>query len=115
METGQDDFTKAEMNLKSCALSLRNPVKLHLLLLCSLLLGVPLTDQLVAQTPPVIVDLDSTELEAQAIRVLSTYCASCHGTVKQNGQVQLDALETIEGSQKIRTTMWVDGEETVFW
>jgi cytochrome c553/ABC-type oligopeptide transport system ATPase subunit len=96
METGQDDFTKAEMNLKSCALSLRNPVKLHLLLLCSLLLGVPLTDQLVAQTPPVIVDLDSTELEAQAIRVLSTYCASCHGTVKQNGQVQLDALETID-------------------
>ncbi len=84
------------MNLKSCAIGLRSIVKLNLLLLYSLFLGSPLTDQLVAQTAPAIVDLDPTALEAQATRVLSAYCVSCHGTVKQNGQIQLDALETID-------------------
>lgn len=84
------------MNLKSCAIGLRSIVKLNLLLLYSLFLWSPLTDQLVAQTAPAIVDLDPTALEAQATRVLSAYCVSCHGTVKQNGQIQLDALETID-------------------
>ena len=84
------------MNLKSCTFGFRCIVKLRFLLLYSLLLWSPLTDHLVAQTAPASVDLDPTELEAQATQVLNTYCVSCHGTVKQNGQVQLDALETID-------------------
>ena len=89
------------MNLKSCDLGLRCTVKLHLLslyslLLYSLLLWFPFTGQMVAQTAQPVVELDPIELEARATRVLNTYCASCHGTAKQEGQVQLDALETID-------------------
>lgn len=89
------------MNLKSCDLGLRCTVKLHLLslyslLLYSLLLWFPFTGQMVAQTAQPVVELDPIELEARATQVLNTYCASCHGTAKQEGQVQLDALETID-------------------
>ena len=57
--------------------------------------------QLVAQTASKTavssnVELDPTELEERATRVLRTYCVSCHGTDKQEGKVQLHALETID-------------------
>lgn len=37
-----------------------------------------------------------TELKEQATRVLSTYCVSCHGTNKQEGEVQLHSLESLD-------------------
>ena len=41
-------------------------------------------------------ELDPTVLEDQAKQVLSAYCVSCHGPDKQEGEVQLGALETID-------------------
>ncbi|MGY8749811.1 MAG: DUF1588 domain-containing protein [Pirellulales bacterium] len=87
---------KANMKLESCGLGLGSFVKLHSLLLYSLLLWSPFTVPLVAQTAPTIADLDPMELEEQATRALKTHCVSCHGAAKQEGQVQLDALETID-------------------
>lgn len=57
--------------------------------------------QLVAQAEPVKgatsnAELDPTALEDQATRVLSTYCVSCHGPDKQEAEVRLGALETID-------------------
>ena len=56
---------------------------------------------LVAQTQPannVRLDnkLDPIVLQEQATRILKSYCVSCHGPDKQKGEVQLDALETID-------------------
>lgn len=39
---------------------------------------------------------DPTELEAQASQVLATFCVSCHGSEKQEGKVQLSALESLD-------------------
>ena len=57
--------------------------------------------QLIAQSPnaPQLANntaQGSTEQEAQATRVLSSYCVSCHGSDKQEGEVQLHALESID-------------------
>ena len=41
-------------------------------------------------------EINPTDLEEQATRVLNTYCVSCHGPDKQKGDVRLDALETID-------------------
>ncbi len=48
-------------------------------------------DALMAQA-----DLDPTVLRDKAIRVMETYCVSCHGMEKQKGDVRFDALETID-------------------
>lgn len=37
-----------------------------------------------------------TELKERATGVLSTYCVSCHGPSKQEGEVQLNSLESID-------------------
>lgn len=57
--------------------------------------------QLVAQTASLqgrssTTELEPTELEEKATRVLSSYCVSCHGDKKQEGQVQLGSLNTID-------------------
>ena len=39
---------------------------------------------------------DPTELEAKATQVLTTFCVSCHGSDKQEGKVQLSALESLD-------------------
>jgi len=39
---------------------------------------------------------DPIALEDQATRVLNNYCVSCHGPDKQEGEVRLGALETID-------------------
>ena len=41
-------------------------------------------------------EVDPTKLEDQATRVLGRYCVSCHGPDKQEGEVRLGALETID-------------------
>ncbi|ADB14998.1 Protein of unknown function DUF1588 [Pirellula staleyi DSM 6068] len=41
-------------------------------------------------------DTDQTVLRDKAMRVLETYCFSCHGSKKQQGDVRFDALETID-------------------
>ena len=41
-------------------------------------------------------DLDPTVLRDKAMRVMETYCVSCHGPEKQKGDVRFDALETID-------------------
>lgn len=59
--------------------------------------------QLAAQTQttavtgvPTNVEPDPTELEEQATRVLTTYCVSCHGPDKQEGEVRLGTLELMD-------------------
>ncbi|MCP4772741.1 MAG: hypothetical protein GY880_00735, partial [Planctomycetaceae bacterium] len=51
-----------------------------------------------ANTPEVAnhAALDPTELKVQATKVLSSYCVSCHGSDKQEGEVQLHALDSID-------------------
>jgi mono/diheme cytochrome c family protein len=56
-----------------------------------------------AAAPPSLVkadkaqaDLDPTVLRDQALRVMETYCFSCHGSKKQEGEVRFDALESID-------------------
>ena len=39
---------------------------------------------------------DPTALKAQATQVLRTYCVSCHGPKKQEGEVQLNTLESLD-------------------
>ena len=41
-------------------------------------------------------ELDPIALEEQATRVVSTYCVSCHGPDKQEGEIRLGTLETID-------------------
>lgn len=41
-------------------------------------------------------ELNPTAMEDQARQVFSRYCASCHGPKKHEGEVRLDALETID-------------------
>ena len=62
--------------------------------------------QLMAQTPstptPSTQQLtnnaaqDPTALEARATQMLSSYCVSCHGSDNQEGEVQLNALESLD-------------------
>jgi mono/diheme cytochrome c family protein len=40
--------------------------------------------------------LNSTALEDHATQVIRRYCVKCHGPEEQNGDVRLDALETID-------------------
>ncbi len=40
--------------------------------------------------------VDPTELHDRALGVMETYCVSCHGPEKQEGDVRLDALETVD-------------------
>jgi mono/diheme cytochrome c family protein len=40
--------------------------------------------------------LNPTELHDRAMRVMETYCASCHGPEKQEGEIRFDALESID-------------------
>ena len=42
------------------------------------------------------VKLNPTELHDQALKVMETYCVSCHGPKKQKGDIRLDKLETID-------------------
>ena len=41
-------------------------------------------------------ELNSTALEDQATQVISRYCLSCHGPDKQESEIRLSALETID-------------------
>lgn len=41
-------------------------------------------------------ELNPTALEDRATQILGRYCVSCHGPNKQEGEVQLSALETID-------------------
>ena len=57
--------------------------------------------QLIALSTPLMgesrnSELDPIVLRDQATRVLRTYCVSCHGSDKQEGEVQLGELETID-------------------
>jgi mono/diheme cytochrome c family protein len=54
--------------------------------------------QIVVKTdaPKAQTDLDPTVLRDKAMRVMETYCFSCHGPKKQQGEVRFDALETID-------------------
>ncbi|MEZ6057581.1 MAG: c-type cytochrome domain-containing protein [Planctomycetaceae bacterium] len=49
-----------------------------------------------ADTPKAQADLDPTVLRDKAMRVMETYCISCHGPEKQKGDVRFDALDTID-------------------
>lgn len=49
-----------------------------------------------ADTPKAQPDLDPTVLRDQALRVMETYCFSCHGSKNQEGEVRFDALESID-------------------
>jgi mono/diheme cytochrome c family protein len=51
-------------------------------------------------------DLDPTVLRDKAMRVMGSYCVSCHGPEKQKGGVRFDALETIDpvDQQKLYAT-----------
>ena len=40
--------------------------------------------------------IDPVVLKDRAMRVMDTYCVSCHGPEKQKGKVRLDALDTID-------------------
>ena len=40
--------------------------------------------------------LNPTELHDRAMRVMETYCASCHGPEMQEGEIRFDALEAID-------------------
>ena len=40
--------------------------------------------------------LNPTELHDRALRVMETYCGSCHGPNKQEGEVRFDALDSID-------------------
>ena len=85
------DFARIDMKWTSCAASLGGFVAL-----VSLGFG-----QQAAPTAPVkdvsaAAKLDPTELREQATRVMRSYCVSCHGPNKQEGEVRLDALETID-------------------
>ena len=40
--------------------------------------------------------LNPTELHDRALRVMETYCGSCHGSDKQEGEVRFDALDSID-------------------
>lgn len=42
------------------------------------------------------VEMDPTILRDEAMRVMETYCFSCHGPDKQKGDIRFDALETID-------------------
>ena len=48
------------------------------------------------QAEPAEVELDPIVLEDRATQVLRRHCAACHGPDKQEGEVRLDALETID-------------------
>ncbi len=39
---------------------------------------------------------DPTVLRDQALRVIETYCFSCHGSKKSEGEVRFDALDSID-------------------
>jgi mono/diheme cytochrome c family protein len=45
---------------------------------------------------PAATELDPTVLEDRATQILSRYCVSCHGPDKQEGEIRLSALETID-------------------
>ena len=55
--------------------------------------------------------MDPTELQAKATQVLSTYCFSCHGPTEQEGEVQLNALDTLDAVD--RQTLFRQAEEVV--
>ncbi|MEO0477610.1 MAG: DUF1592 domain-containing protein, partial [Planctomycetota bacterium] len=46
--------------------------------------------------PQAVAELDPVELKAAAVRLMDTYCVSCHGPEKQKGKVRLDALDQID-------------------
>lgn len=54
---------------------------------------------------------NSNELEDQATQILSRYCVSCHGPDKQEGEVRLSALETID--EVDRQTLFGDMQDVV--
>lgn len=45
---------------------------------------------------PTSQELNPTALEDRATRILSRYCVSCHGPDKQEAEIRLNALETID-------------------
>jgi mono/diheme cytochrome c family protein len=47
-------------------------------------------------TPQAQAEFDPTVLRDQAMRVMETYCVSCHGSEQQKGDVRFDALDTID-------------------
>jgi len=49
-----------------------------------------------ADAPKAVAKSDPTVLRDKAMRVMETYCVSCHGQEKPKGDVRFDALETID-------------------
>ena len=47
-------------------------------------------------------ELNPTALEDRATQVFKRYCSSCHGADKQEGEIRLDALETIDAVDRSR-------------
>ena len=68
---------------------------------CAITLLAVCAVELVAQTEPpqnspIPSKIDPTELQERATRVMNSYCVSCHGSDKQEGELQLNELETID-------------------
>ncbi|MEE2639081.1 MAG: DUF1588 domain-containing protein [Planctomycetota bacterium] len=68
---------------------------------CAITLLAMCAVELVAQTEtpqnsPIPSEIDPTELQERATRVLNSYCVSCHGSDKQEGELQLNELVTID-------------------
>lgn len=88
----ETELVRADMKWTRIAVSLN----------CSVAFCFLFSAQLDAQTGLSVKDelsrtsLNPAEMKVKATGVLNTYCVSCHGSDKQEGEVQLDALETLD-------------------
>lgn len=55
-----------------------------------------LAAQVAANPEDTPVPLNPTELHDRALKVMETYCVSCHGPDKQKGKIRFDALDSID-------------------
>ena len=55
-----------------------------------------LVGQAAANPEDEAIELNPTQLHDEALRVMETYCVSCHGPDKQKGDIRLDALGAID-------------------
>jgi len=84
----------------------------HALVTALLIFPFPLSAQTTAAADPSSDPaLDPTALTAKATEVLSSYCFSCHGPTEQEGEVQFNALDTIDAVD--RQTLFQQMQEVV--
>lgn len=97
LASGKHDLTRATMKWTICAVVLCGFAALWFSGSSELAAQTPLASGASAEAGSTPTELrDPTELEDQATRVMSRYCVSCHGTDKQEGDVHLGSLETID-------------------